>query len=172
MVFDGKPNLSARLPPMSQPLVLPEMVTSMLAVFAPFFTQASFQTFGHYVGALMLGEGRRTGAAIARAPVEAKSSGVYARLCSRSRWSADALLHRLGALLLSALPWPRDGEGRLILWAALDDSVIAKTGKKILGLAYHFHHQAGKDQRAWPFLYGHCWVTLGLIRPTITRALC
>jgi len=155
---------------MSQPLVLPEMVTSMLASFAPVFAQPSFQTFCHYLGALMLGEGRRTGAAIARATAEAKSSGVYARFCSRARWSADALLHRLGALLLSALPWPRDDEGRLILWAAIDDSVIAKTGKKILGLAYHFHHNAGKG--GWPFLYGHCWVTLGLLRPTLTRALC
>jgi len=108
---------------MSQPLVLPEMVTSMLASFAPVFAQPSFQTFCHYLGALMLGEGRRTGTAIARATAEAKSSGVYARFCSRARWSADALLHRLGALLLSALPWPRDDEGRLILWAAIDDSV-------------------------------------------------
>jgi hypothetical protein len=170
MVFDEKPNLPARSPPMSQPLVLPEMVTSMLASFAPVFTQPSFQTFCHYLGALMLGEGRRTGAAVARACANAKSPGVYARLCSRARWSASALLDQLGALLLSALPWPRDDEGRLILWAAIDDSVIAKTGKKILGLAYHFHHNAGKG--GWPFLYGHCWVTLGLLRPTLTRALC
>jgi len=75
-------------------------------------------------------------------------------------------------LLLRTLPWPRDGEGRLIIWTAIDDSVIAKTGKKIPGLAYHFHHNAGKDERTWPFLFGHCWVTLGLIRPTISRALC
>ena len=157
---------------MSQPLVLPEMVTSMLASFAPVFTQPSFQTFGHYVGALMLGEGRRTGAAIARTTAEAKSQGVYARLCSRARWCAAALLDQLWALLLQTLPWPRDEQGRLIIWAAIDDSVIAKTGKKIPGLAYHFHHNAGKGERAWPFLFGHCWVTLGVVWPTITRALC
>ena len=157
---------------MSQPLVLPEVVASMLASFAPVFTKPSFETFRHYVGALMLGEGRRTGAAIARSSAEAKSQGVYARLCSRACWSATGLLDQLWALLVAVLPWPRHGEGRLIIWAAIDDSVIAKTGKKIPGLAYHFHHNAGKDQRAWPFLFGHCWVTLGAVWPTVTRALC
>jgi hypothetical protein len=157
---------------MFQPLVLPEVLASMLTSFAPVFTQPSFETFRHYVGALMLGEGRRTGAAIARTTAQAKSQGVYARLCSRARWSAAALLDQLWALLLQVLPWPRDEQGRVIIWAAIDESVIAKTGKKIPGLAYHFHHNAGKDQRAWPFLFGHCWVTLGLIWPTVTRALC
>ena len=157
---------------MCQPLVLPEVVASMLASFAPVFGKPSFETFCHYVGALMLGEGRRTGASIARLSADAKSAGVYARLCSRARWSAEALLDRLGALLLRALPWPRDGQGSLIIWTAIDDSVLPKTGKRIAGLAYHFHHKAGKDERAWPFLFGHCWVTLGLIRPTVTRALC
>lgn len=157
---------------MSQPLVLPEVVTSMLASFAPCFTKPSFDTFRHYIAALMLGEGRRTGAAVARVTAAAKSQGVYARLCSRARWSADAVLEHLWALLLGALPWPRDDHGRLILWAAIDDSVIAKMGKRIPGLAYHFHHNAGKHQRAWPFLFGHCWVTLGVVWPTITRALC
>jgi len=144
----------------------------MLTSFAPVFTKPSFDTFCHYVGALVLGEGRRTGAAIARTTAEAKSQGVYARLCSRARWSAAALLNQLWVLLLSALPFPRDAQGRVILWAAIDDSVIAKTGKKIPGLAYHFHHNAGPDERAWPFLFGHCWVTLGVIWPTVTRALC
>lgn len=157
---------------MSQPLVLPEVVASMLASFAPVFTKPSFETFRHYVSALMLGEGRRTGAAVARTTAEAKSQGVYARLCSRARWSAAALLDQLWALLLHTLPWPRDAQGRLIIWTAIDDSVVAKTGKKMPGLAYHFHHNAGKDQRAWPFLFGHCWVTLGVVWPTVTRALC
>jgi len=157
---------------MSQPLVLPEIVASILASFAPVFTKPSFETFRHYLGALMLGEGRRTGAAVARTTAEAKSQGVYARLCSRARWSAASLLDQLWALLVAVLPWPRDAQGRLIIWAAIDDSVIAKTGKKIPGLAYHFHHNAGKDQRAWPFLFGHCWVTLGVVWPTVTRALC
>jgi len=157
---------------MSQPLVLPEIVASMLMSFAPVFTKPSFDTFCQYVGALILGEGRRTGAAIARATAKAKSQGVYARLCSRACWSAAALQDQLWALLLAVLPWPRDERGRLIIWAAIDDSVIAKSGKKIPGLAYHFHHNAGKDQRAWPFLFGHCWVTLGMVWPTVTRALC
>ena len=157
---------------MSQPLVLPEVVGSMLARFAPCFTRPTFDTFRHYIAALMLGEGRRTGAAVARVTADAKSQGVYARLCSRARWSADALLHQLGALLLTALPWPRDAQGRLLLWAAIDDSVVAKTGKKIPALAYHFHHNAGKGKCAWPFLFGHCWVTLGVVWPTATRALC
>jgi len=157
---------------MSQPLVLPEVVGSMLARFAPCFTRPTFDTFRHYIAALMLGEGRRTGAAVARVTADAKSQGVYARLCSRACWRADALLDQLWALLLASLPWPRDREGRLILWAAIDDSVVAKTGKRIPGLAYHFHHNAGKGPRAWPFLFGHCWVTLGVVWPTVTRALC
>jgi len=80
---------------MSQPLVLPEVVASMLASFAPVFGKLSFETFCHYPGALMLGEGRRTGAAVARVTAGAKSTGVYARLCSRARWSAEALLDQL-----------------------------------------------------------------------------
>lgn len=71
------------------------------------------------------------------------------------------MLDRLWALLLVALPWPRDSAGRFILWTAIDDSVIGKTGKQIPGLAYHFHHNAGKRQRAWPFLFGHCWGKTG-----------
>jgi len=84
---------------MSQPLVLPELLTSMLESFAPPFTKPSFATFRHYVAALILGEGRRTGAAIARTTANAKSPGVYARVCSRARWSADALLDRLGGYM-------------------------------------------------------------------------
>ncbi|HUW13723.1 MAG TPA: hypothetical protein VM537_28630 [Anaerolineae bacterium] len=36
----------------------------MLMSFAPVFTKPSFDTFRQYLAALMLGEGRRTGAAI------------------------------------------------------------------------------------------------------------
>jgi hypothetical protein len=144
----------------------------MLASFTPVFTKPSFMTFCHYVAALMLGEGRRTGASIARVTVGAKSEGVYARLCSRARWSVEALMDRLWALLLPALCWPEDEQGRLVLWTAIDDSVIPKRGKKIPGLAYHFHHNAGAKERSWPFLFGHCWVTLGVLWPTVTRALC
>lgn len=144
----------------------------MLASFTPVFTKPSFMTFCHYVAALMLGEGRRTGASIARVTVGAKSEGVYARLCSRARWSVEALSHQLWSLVLHALPWPLDQQGRLVLWAAVDDSVIAKSGKRIPGLAYHFHHNAGDTQRSWPFLFGHCWVTLGVVWPTTSRALC
>ena len=61
---------------MSQLLVLPEVIVSMLASFAPCFARPSFETFRHYVAALMLGEGRRAGAAIARATADAKSPGV------------------------------------------------------------------------------------------------
>jgi hypothetical protein len=67
----------------------------MLASFAPVFGKPSFETFCHYVGALMLGEGRRTDASIARVSADAKSARVYARLCSRARWSAEALLDQL-----------------------------------------------------------------------------
>ena len=157
---------------MSQLLVLPEVISSMLTSFAPVFTAPSFQTFCQYVVALMLGEGRRTGAAIARSSAQAESAGVYARLCSRARWRDAALLDVLWALLQRALPWPRDSHGRLILWTAIDDSVVAKTGKKIPALAYHFHHNAGDKTRSWPFLFGHCWVTLGVLWPTVTRAGC
>ena len=157
---------------MSQPLVLPEVITSMLAGFAPVFTQPTFETFGHYLGALMLGEGRRTGTSVARSLAEAKSPGVYARLCSRASWSATELLDRLWTLLLSALPFPREAQGRLLMWAALDDSVVAKTGKKMPGVAYHFHNDSADPAHVQPFLFGHCWMVLGLVWPTVSRALC
>jgi len=35
----------------------------MLASFAPCFTKPSFETFRHYISALMLGEGRRAAGA-------------------------------------------------------------------------------------------------------------
>ena len=157
---------------MSQPLVLPKVITSMLESFVPVFTKPSFQTFCHYVGALMLGEGRRTGTAVARQLAGAKSPGVYARLCSRARWSAAELSARLWVLLQAVLPWPRDAAGRPVIWVAIDDSVLAKTGAKQPGLAYHFHPDGADPGRLRRFLYGHCWVMLGLIWPTATRALC
>lgn len=157
---------------MSQPLVLPKEITTMLKSFSPVFTKPSFITFCHYLGALMLGEGRRTGATVARNLAGAKSPGVYARLCSRASWSAPELLERLFELLKSALPWTRDEIKRRIIWAAIDDSVVAKTGQKQPGLAYHFHQDGADPGRLRKFLYGHCWVTLGLIWPTVTRALC
>ena len=39
---------------MSQPLVFPKEITTMLRSFAPVFTKPSFGTFCHYVGVLML----------------------------------------------------------------------------------------------------------------------
>jgi hypothetical protein len=59
-----------------------------------------------------------------------------------------------------------------VIWAAIDDSVLAKTGNKQPGLAYHFHQDGADPGRLRRFLYGHCWVTLGLLWPTATRALC
>jgi SRSO17 transposase len=157
---------------MSQPLILPQVIISMLASFAPVFTKPSFQTFCHYIGTLMLGEGRRTGSAVARSLADAKSSGVYARLCSRARWSAPDLLERLWEVVKSVLPWPRDEIKRPIMWAGIDDSVVGKTGNKQPGLAYHFHQDGADPARMRKFLYGHCWVMLGVIWPTVTRALC
>jgi SRSO17 transposase len=144
----------------------------MLKCFAPVFTKPTFRTFCHYIGALMLGEGRRTGTAVARSLASAKSPGVYARLCSRASWSAPELLERLWEMLQSVLPWSRDSRKRVIIWMGLDDSVVGKTGQKQPGLAYHFHQDGADPGRMRKFLYGHCWVTLGLIWPTATRALC
>jgi len=112
---------------MSQPLVLPEVVASMLTSFAPVFTKPSFDTFCHYVGALMLGEGRRTRppspwrfqlwcqrlALLADTPsrratsacetLAVNSRAALSRRCSRAARSRHALPRRGGLLWLAVI---------------------------------------------------------------------
>jgi len=151
---------------MSQQM-LPDGLSSLFTPFAPVFTTPSFRYFCQWVLTMMLVEGRKCATTVwAHGPRDRHFTN-YSRLLSRYRWSCQKLAQTLVAVLWQAVPRPRRGQQRLYL--ALDDTLVAKSGRRQDGVGLHLQPNA---QRKSHFVKGHCWVVLGMLSWLGERALC
>lgn len=153
---------------MSQPL-LPEPLGSLLAWFAPLFTAPSFSYFQQWVVVMMLGEGRKCATTVFAHSSRQRHFTNYSRFLSRYRWSWEQLAGALTCLLAGRLRFPQGSGGKRRIYLALDDSLVAKSGRRQPGIGYHFEPNTG---HGGGFVRGHCWVVLGALFWLGGRALC
>jgi hypothetical protein len=153
---------------MSQPL-LPEPLRSLLAWFAPLFTAPSFAYFQQWIVAMMLCEGRKCATTVfAHGPRERHFTN-YSRFLSRYRWCWEQVAQALVGLLGATLPFGQGSRGKRRVYLALDDTLVAKSGRRQPGIGYHFEPNSNHGGR---FVRGHCWVVLGALLWLGRRALC
>ena len=87
------------------------------------------------------------------------------RFLSQYRWEPKLLALSLANLIIQKL-----GIDQLVL--VIDDTLVAKWGKKIFGRCLHFDHSAKENDPK--YLFGHNWVVIGLLyyTKTFSKWLC
>jgi len=143
------------------------LLATLSAVAAGVFTTPTASSFLALASGWLLCRGRRTtsGMVLAARAEGVKHFSAYHRFFSCARWSERALRLGLARLLVGALC----REGEIVLVG--DDTVRAKTGRKIAGAAFwHNHCAAGRQQRST--VWGHTFVMLGLVVEFWGKAYC
>jgi hypothetical protein len=147
---------------------LPDTLTTLLAAFAPCFTQPTFRTFQALVAGYVVQPGLRT---VTGMLVGARLAGrchhdLAYRFFASARWSAD----QLGLVLLELIAHTLIPSGAPLL-LAVDDTLWRRSGPKLHGAAWHHDGNGpGRHRPAW----GHRWVVVGVIvhLPFVHRAVC
>ncbi|MGH2872095.1 MAG: IS701 family transposase, partial [Solirubrobacteraceae bacterium] len=150
-------------------LCVPSSLNELLLLFAPCFTQPTFETFR----AMVVGQISQTRLrAVTGMLVGARLSGVWHharahRFFSNARWSADELGLRLAVLIVQRFTEP----GSAVL-VAVDDTLLHRLGRKIHGCFWH--HDATANSRQAAVAWGNNWVVAGICvkLPCVERTVC
>jgi len=139
-----------------------ESLGNFLSAFREAFrNQPQYRHFQAYVLGLLIYLGNRNLAGLSRAiPAGRRACSLY-RFVAKMDWDTEQveqvrreMLNRHTRRALQAIAQ----HGKPIpLFLIIDDSVVAKTGKKMEGVAYHYSHSAGGT------VLGHVWVTGHLV---------
>lgn len=150
-------------------LHVPASLDGLLSLFAPCFTQPTFQTFRALVVAQLSQTGLRT---VCGMLVGARLSGIWEhsrahRFFSRACWSPDELGLGIAALIAQRLIDP----GAPVL-VAIDDSLLQRWGRRVYGAFYHHDATANSDRAA--VAWGNNWVVVGIVvrLPILARPIC
>jgi DDE superfamily endonuclease len=149
-------------------LNLPLSLLGVLMTVRPCFTAPAFTTFCGLVAGLAGQARRRTvvgmllGACLQRAWPHDRVHYFF----SRARWQVDELGIAVARLVVEMLAEP--GAEVII---ALDDSVFARSGKKVHGAGWQHDGSARNLQK---LSYGNCFVTVGIVvrLPFCSRTWC
>jgi hypothetical protein len=147
---------------------LPQSLATLLAAFAPCFTQPSFRTFQALVAGFLAQPGQRTvtGMLVGAGLAGRRHHDLAYRFFATARWSAD----QLGLVLLDLICTTLLPTGAPVVLAT-DDTLWHRAGRKLHGAAWHHDGNGpGRHRPAW----GHRWVVVGVIvhLPFLTRAVC
>lgn len=137
------------------------LVMGLFVVFSG-YSQAHFLVF---MKGLLLSPNRKTITSCIRlGGVRTHFSSVH-RFLSQYAWEPSLLAISLLRLIIQKL-------GITNLVFVIDDTLVAKWGKKIFGRSLHFNHSA-KDNDP-QYLFGHNWVVIGLLfyTETFSKWLC
>jgi hypothetical protein len=154
------------------PYEVPTSLAPLLSLFRPCFTAPTFETFcALAVGCLTRVRGRTvTGMLIAAGLSGGWHHSRAHRFFSRARWSADRLGLVATGLIVERL---LDEEEPLV--AAIDDTLLRRSGPKVFGR--HLHHD-GSSPAAGPkarrIAHGNAWVVAGVVvrLPFLERPIC
>jgi hypothetical protein len=147
---------------------LPDTLTTLLAAFAPCFTQPTFGTFQALVAGFLAQPGLHTvtGMLAGAGLAGRRHHDLAYRFFASARWSAD----QLGLVVLDLITQALVPTGAPVV-LAVDDTLWRRAGRKVHGTAWH-HDGAGpgRHRPAW----GHRWVVVGVILhlPFLDRAVC
>src|SRR6201998_3352959 len=139
----------------SMPYLLVRSFASLLLAFQPCFTQPSFSSFWAVTCAWILCSGRRSLTRV----IQSGQLGQFKHFCSfhrffsQARWNLDDLGRCVFQLLL-----PFCDE---ILLAAVDDTLVRKSGRHIWGAGMHHDPLRSTAKRPF-FAFGHNFVVFSL----------
>lgn len=150
-------------------LCVPSSLNELLLLFAPCFTQPTFNTFR----ALVAGQISQTGLrCVTGMLVGARLSGVWHharahRFFSGARWDVDELGLRLACLIVERFTEPGS---RLLI--AVDDTLMKRLGRRIHGTFWH--HDATSNSRSGSVAWGNNWIVAGICvnLPFLERTVC
>ena len=150
-------------------LCIPSSLNELLLLFAPCFTQPTFNTFR----ALVAGQISQTSLrCVTGMLVGARLSTVWHharchRFFSNARWSADELGLRLACLIVERFTEPEEP-----VLVAVDDTLMKRLGRRIHGCFWH--HDATANSRSGSVAWGNNWVVAGICvkLPFLQRTVC
>ena len=151
-------------------LIPPEELYSLLVWFAPCFTQPSFAHFVSFITCLIADLGRATATTVYRTSIGNRHWTNYSRFLSVHRWSVRELSAELLRLLIARLGLWLDDQGRQRLCLVLDETMVAKSSRRMFGVAWQRN-----THRGWcgpSHTLGHYWLMLGLLVRVGGRAFC
>jgi len=138
--------------------------------FAPCFTQPSLAHFVSFITCMIADLGRATTTTVYRTSVGNRHWTNYSRFLSKHRWSVRELSARLLGLVIAHCGLWRDDQGRQRLCLVLDETMVAKTSRRMFGVAWQRN-----THRGWcgaSHILGHYWLMLGLLVRVGERAFC
>jgi hypothetical protein len=152
------------------PFELPTSLVSLLSLFRPCFTQASFHTFcALCVGCLTRVRERTVTGMLTAAGLAGRWHHSRAhRFFSRARWSVDQLGLALLAVIVARL---LDAEAPIRL--VVDDTLLRRFGPKVFGRHLHYDNSQEGPPRA-RIAHGNAWVVMGIVVELafMRRAIC
>jgi len=139
------------------PLHVPASLDGLLSLFAPCFTQPTFQTFRALVVGQVSQTARRT---VCGMLVGSRLAGVWHhcrahRFFSCARWSVDELGLRILDVIVARLVEP--GAPLVVV---IDDTLLHRFGRKVHACFYHYDATANSDRAA--VAWGNNWVVVGV----------
>jgi hypothetical protein len=143
---------------------------SLLMWFAPCFTQPSLAHFVSFITCLIADLGRATATTVYRTSAGDGHWTNYSRFLSVHRWSPRALSARLLELLIERCGLWLDDQGRQRFCLVLDETMVAKSSRRMFGVAWHRNARPGACEAS--HILGHYWIMLGLLVRVGRRTCC
>jgi hypothetical protein len=151
-------------------LIPPPELYSLLLWFAPCFTAPSFAHFVSFIVCFAAGVGRMTATTVYRTSPRPSHWTNYSRFLSAYRWSVQAVSAQLLALLIAHCGLWRDDQGRRRLCIVIDETIVAKSSKRLFGVAWQRNTHGGWCRGT--HILGHYWLMVGLLVRVAGRTLC
>lgn len=133
---------------------LPVLFVNLILEFSDIFTRPSFNYFVTVVSGLLLGKPKKkiTSIVLVHGLIE-KFYNIH-RFFNRYKWDYEQLGLRALDLIIKVLRLKE-------LTLVIDDTFVMKYGKCIFGRALHHNHS--RKPNVPNYIYGHNWVTIGVI---------
>lgn len=151
--------------------LVPDILFAYVTLFQSHFTKPSFAYFGGYVLSLLITHGRKTMSRVAHTCFFVdRHLASWERFLAENKWDLNAVLGTVIETLTTELGDRLKVHGAYL--AALDPTLIAKNGNKMVGLQLWKDHSGNADRDT--HIRGHHWAVLGLIAfsSTLGRYVC
>jgi SRSO17 transposase len=139
-----------------------EALSNFLKLFRDAFqNRPQYRHFQAYVIGLIIYLGSRNLAGLSRAIPDGKRPCSVYRFMAHMEWDSEQVeqvrWEMLNRRTRRALAAAGRREQPVPVFLAIDDSLVEKSGKCMVGADYHYSHSAGRT------LWGHVWVTAHLV---------
>lgn len=140
-------------------LITPEVVGTFLLSFRDLFTAPSYRYFCSFIIGLMVLETKHCVTNIILTSNIDKHWTNFYRFLSRYKWLTQQVSQRLLELIIFNIKPEIDEDGRIRIYAVIDDAHTIKCSKKIYGVSWF----ARKLKNIPKKVFGNCFVCFGLL---------